>query len=282
MPAGSILFVNFDAPGQPESSALRKAVRSHATAYSHRVRPRKGQRAAKYKQLQHAAAQKQAIVSKEAKEASDSPPAEEQAPASASTEDGSPSPITPPSPGSDIKQQYAKRTSKDLTISNLLSPTSSPWSTPSSQAQRRRKVTKRVTKRAAKQVVVRPPTPLKPIKQERELLPCEDLIPLIYLPDPLFLSASKRDPFDTYPVPYEPWYGPLLERWHDRLSLGPHLLKCSREDMLFYLKWVKKFEITDPAAYLRSLWRPRTRHGRCMLLLREFCIHDGDYAINAR
>ncbi|KAK3670446.1 hypothetical protein LTR78_009687 [Recurvomyces mirabilis] len=250
-PPGKLLFVNFDTPGKADDVAQRKAVRAHATAYSHRVAPRKGLRAAKYKQLPKEGAQGSA---------SD---------AASTSAEKLPTPPKTPSPAQpqptqqilDLQhpetiRQHSKRTSQDLAISRLLSPDSAARiPTLLSSSGRRRASDTRPAKRVKvtklrKQQIAKQQISNTHIKREEEL---ERLVELFRLPDIHIIGATGKDPFDTYPVPYEPWYGPLLDRWYHRLALGPALLKCTTQEIHDYINWVRRFEFSEPAVYYTSI-----------------------------
>ena len=51
-----------------------------------------------------------------------------------------------------------------------------------------------------------------------------------------YLNTSRKDPFSTYPVLYESWYGWLLEFWYYHvLPRARHLIKCERNQIDDYV-----------------------------------------------
>ena len=75
------------------------------------------------------------------------------------------------------------------------------------------------------------------------------------LPDVKYLDDSKRDPFATYPVPYESWYSWLLDFWYCAvLPRARRLIKCESSQIDDYILWSRRFEMTEPALYCSSLF----------------------------
>ncbi|KAK5111538.1 hypothetical protein LTR62_004834 [Meristemomyces frigidus] len=261
-PMPKLLFVNFDAPGKTDDDAQRKAVRAHATAYSHRVAPRKGLRAARYKQL-HPEAQ---LTGKPSSSTNPDVPL-----ARSSQPPLLPESITPieqrpaehvlqfesPADASLPAKRSGKRTSQDLTIPRLLSPVSASRQLTTARSAG---LTKQRAKRSALPPGKRPkmtkqqrtaPKHATPRIREEEL---HRLVEHFRMPDMTLLGATREDPFLTYPIPdHETWYAPLLDKWYQRLGLGSALLKCSPKMIQDYVTWVRRFEMTEPAVYYTSI-----------------------------
>lgn len=235
-----LVFVSFDGTGQSDVAAARRAVRSRATAYSHRVKPRKGLKAARYKPLDHRTAKSQPLPTPQA---SPAPPLHENLVVMGDSIRPSIAPSLAPS-NRDGVDSKSKRTSKDLTISKLLGyqPDPSPQVIfgPLLHYQAEKVIHAQKRKRSASPALGRK----QHIKWESS--------PTINLRR---LSASFKDPFDTYPVPWQPWYDNLLDNFYGRLQHPKafKLLKCNQEDIVQYTNWARSFEMTEPALFYASL-----------------------------
>lgn len=75
------------------------------------------------------------------------------------------------------------------------------------------------------------------------------------LPDPVFLDASLRDPFLTYPVRYRTWYGQLLNYWYQVvLPRSTRVIKASRPELEAYTIWSRRQELSEPVLFYTSLF----------------------------
>ncbi|KAK5126329.1 hypothetical protein LTR85_010565 [Meristemomyces frigidus] len=67
--------------------------------------------------------------------------------------------------------------------------------------------------------------------------------------------AKEPYPFDTYPVAYQDWFGWLLDFWYaGTLPKSNRLVKTTPERMNDYIKWSRRFELTEPALFYTSLF----------------------------
>ncbi|KAK4549179.1 hypothetical protein LTR36_007637 [Oleoguttula mirabilis] len=79
-------------------------------------------------------------------------------------------------------------------------------------------------------------------------------IPYGRLPDPSYLDNGPKDPFDTYPVPYQTWFGWLQDFWYSILPKSNRLVKTTPERMNAYITWSRRIELTEPALFYTSLF----------------------------
>ncbi|KAK5105875.1 hypothetical protein LTR62_001934 [Meristemomyces frigidus] len=272
MPSQQHLFFNFESGGEAIDSAQRRAVRGRATAYSHRVAPRTGLRAAKYKQRRYPQEANDAIFPTQSDDSGASA-------ASVSLEtihQSSPKlwgtqlprrPMVEQLAAFEIQQpalvqsysHASKRISQDLTIAMLLCPASAikegiVFSRPQplqvlqiqesfeNRLARRARVSKEGTKDLEPKTFRYLSEGGAHQRGKSELLP-----------DIFILGATLKDPFDTYPVPYEDWYGPVLDRFYRRLTLGPQLLKLSPAQIASYIEWVRALEMSHAAIFYTSI-----------------------------
>lgn len=75
------------------------------------------------------------------------------------------------------------------------------------------------------------------------------------IPSLTYMAAGKVDPFRTYPVQYQGWFGWLLELWYDFiLPRAKNMVKMSQRQLAEYAVWSKRLELTEPALFYMSLF----------------------------
>ncbi|KAK3115004.1 hypothetical protein LTR53_006089 [Teratosphaeriaceae sp. CCFEE 6253] len=179
----AFIFVHPDQPGDQDDGTLRKAVRSRATAHSHRVSSRKGLRYAKYRQLP----QEPLIPRPQPLPTLLPAPAESLIQPS---DNLSASHASIPSSPESGPTSARVRTSRDLRVPNLLGPESavrqeasvdSPYLHGHSPEEAAAFVNNKTRTSLDQHALV--------VAEPRRL------------PDPLLLNTGRRDPFHTYPCP---------------------------------------------------------------------------------
>ncbi|KAK3113755.1 hypothetical protein LTR53_008620 [Teratosphaeriaceae sp. CCFEE 6253] len=233
----AFILVHPDQHGDQDDGTLRKAVRSRATAHSHRVSSRKGLRYAKYKQLP----QEPLVPRPQPLPALLPAPAESLIQPS---DNLSASHASVPSSPESGPTSVRVRTSRDLQVPNLLGPelavrqeasVDSPYLHGHSPEEAAAFVNNKTRTSLDQHALV--------VAEPRRL------------PDPLLLNTGRRDPFHTYPVPYLQWFGPLLDFWYGVvIPKGHRLLKCPAAELEDYVVWSRRFELTEPALYYTSLY----------------------------
>lgn len=258
MSAGFV-FVNFNNPEEAEHGDFKKKVRSQAATHSHRVAPRRGVKFARYEprptKVTNAAVSPDSTSStSDASRSTVLPSPDGEAPNSAIAKlvktDVRPSePTRHPSPSP------ALRTGQQSVPGSLgLSIQTSPRS-----ALRRLHAANKTTnqaniglKRSRSRSSYEQPNKRSAHHNSGDLAA---LIPYGKLPDPSYLDSGPRDPFDTYPVPYQPWFGWLLDFWYSgTLPKSNRLVKTTPERMNTYITWSRRFELTEPALFYTSLF----------------------------
>ncbi|KAI7618216.1 hypothetical protein KC343_g9181 [Hortaea werneckii] len=69
------------------------------------------------------------------------------------------------------------------------------------------------------------------------------------------MDATHKDPFETYPVPYQPWFTWLLDFWYIHiLPKARSLVKLQPQTLSSYILWSRRFELTEPALFYTSLF----------------------------
>jgi hypothetical protein len=210
------VFVNFDNPDQQEGDDFRKRVRSQAATYSHRVAPRKGTKVAKYRQRTHGS--HQPSLSRAASSSIESASSTPAAPASTSSPSGGPAnkaktgqsraqPILP-LPAGEPRGALPQETPR------------SQWRAPSPNPPKLlpRRSPQSPVQRLQAGRSARTPNPANIRRKRSHSRPHSEVQPAILIPygrlsDPVYMDQSKKDPFLTYPVPFEAWYGWLLDYW---------------------------------------------------------------------
>ncbi|CAK4032579.1 Hypothetical predicted protein [Lecanosticta acicola] len=75
------------------------------------------------------------------------------------------------------------------------------------------------------------------------------------LPDPAFLDASMRDPFDTQPVRHRDWYGKLISFWYNVVfARSIRVLKATKSELDEYTIWSRRQELQEPALFYSALF----------------------------
>lgn len=262
-PGAGFVFVNFanNNPDQAQNGAAhRKAVRSQAATYSHRVAPRKGMKAARYQPRTH-----RAPVSTVKSEL---PPSNGNAkglaggcqhvipPASIATSSSNSNAyhVSPPNPPA---KRAKAETSSGEDVVRLRTPSPKPFlrAVKLSQSPRHR-TPRRLVPTPANIGRKRSRQDRSPsVSLSRSRSPSFDKVTYGRLPDPTYLDAGPKDPFETYPVSYQPWYGWLLDYWYNHTLLKANkLVKCTPHQMSDYVLWSRGFEVTEPALYYTSLF----------------------------
>ena len=240
--SGGFLFVTFSNPGEHE--AYKRVIRSHAATHAHRVGPRKRPKSAR-DLVQHGHA------TPEPRETLVDPP-------------GLRGPIGHASMNNPPSSSLARPATKKRWNVEASQPSSTRASgRPSASAQLVSSVERGNTLREllpTDQELVQANIGRKRIRSRSPLLEYEPesstgLVVQSKLPDPSYLDASQRDPFDTYPVPYQHWFGWLLDFWYaGTLPKGQRMVKASAEGMKAYILWSRRFQMTEPALFYTSLF----------------------------
>jgi len=230
-------FVHSGDQGDQDDRALRKAVRSRATAYSHRVSSRKGLRYAKYKPLPQ--------------EPTPSNPGPQPF-VSFSAVAGScatfpvPFPaVTASFPSTPEAETELARVcqSKDSADSGFLGLSSAGAREPAMCVE---ETSRQIGPWRTTTENWRTPQDASHGSEESAST---------RLPNPNVLDATPQDPFQTYPVPYHDWFGPLLDHWYGVvIPRGHRFLKCPVAELERYALWSRNFELTEPALYYTSLF----------------------------
>ncbi|KAK4507755.1 hypothetical protein PRZ48_001490 [Zasmidium cellare] len=200
------VFVNFDnGNNERQKQVAKRAVRSQATAYSHRVAPRGASKSdlnLRVQQKDGESSRRPSLVSRGSSE----------------------------SKSSEIVRKRPKN-----------SPTPGPSPVRVANISRKRKRTR--FKREGSHDSVRSDRSISPGAFET------------YLPNPLAMDASMRDPFGTYPVRYRSWFGQLINFWYNVVfARSTRVLKATRSELDLYTAWSRRQELSEPALFYTALY----------------------------
>ena len=227
--SAEFVFVTFNNPNAHEQKDFKKKIRSQAATHSHRVAPRKGSRFRRFA-------------------AQDGPSKTEREETPTGPPDRETTNIIPPKSGtrSSPVTRAARKVRFDFKASN-------------SGSTARRKKNTAPGLRTAETELIQANIGRKRTRSQSSPLDESGIRTAIVsqgrLPDPSYLDASQRDPFDTYPVPYQPWFGWLLDFWYaGTLPRARRLVKTTAEGINAYILWSRRFEMTEPALFYTSLF----------------------------
>lgn len=211
------VFVNFDnGDTEDQKKTLRKVVRSQATAYSHRVAPR--------------GATKPEVALRVLRSAED--PEASRRPSLVSNVSSS------NSTSSSISIRKAKKRGRESPLHQRTSPVAGA----ANISRKRVHPPGKKVKRASSTHSNRSNRSLSPGRFEYEL------------PDPGFMDASMRDPFDTQPVRHRDWYGKLISFWYNVVfARSTRVLKATKAELDSYTIWSRRQELQGRPNLLYSL-----------------------------
>ena len=207
----SFVFVNFSTPEETDHGSFKKQVRSAAAAYSHRTAPRRGLKATRYQSRARNQPGKNSL--------SDSSDV-----ATTNTEfPGKPS----PPPSSDTSRSSASPTSGKAKAAKRVKTESGPAGFTTTPLARSPSPYSRIhphhvaghKTKASPHHVHSPRNTSGPykanvarkrshslVRRERSVSRPTGPFNFAPLPDPSYMDATHKDPFETYPVPYQPWF----------------------------------------------------------------------------
>ncbi|KAK5135048.1 hypothetical protein LTR08_005708 [Meristemomyces frigidus] len=251
MSAGFV-FVTFGNPN--ENGDFKKKIRSQAAIHSHRVAPRKGAKYAKY-QARH-----QPVISKTLTASPDlaGPPTSD----AFETSKPSASPRIPPRPTKKRLKTGAphpeavKHSPPSLARFHRRLSASPGLPAPAEGSSRSAVRQLYAANRELNEANIgRKRSRSRSASPGYELGDSTALIPYGRLPDPLYLDASRKDPFETSSVSYDqPWISWLLDFWYaGMLPKSRRLVKMTSDDMHDYTLWSRRCELVEPAMFYTSL-----------------------------
>ncbi|KAI6878785.1 hypothetical protein KC334_g17205, partial [Hortaea werneckii] len=239
----SFVFVNFSTPEETDHGSFKKQVRSAAAAYSHRTAPRRGLKATRYQSRVANRSGKSSLsdssdVATSNTESSGKP----SPPESSDTSRSSASP-------KHGKAKAAKRVKTESAPGGLIT-TPLPRSPSPYSRSHPHQVAGHKTK-ASPRHVHSPKNDTGPykanvsrkrshslVRRERSVSRPSGPFNFSPLPDPCYMDATHKDPFETYPVPYQPWYTWLLDFWYIHiLPKARSLVKLQPQTLSSYILW---------------------------------------------
>ncbi|KAK5155514.1 hypothetical protein LTS14_005775 [Recurvomyces mirabilis] len=253
-----LIFINVGHDGNEDPVAARKAIRSYATAHSHKSKPRTGQRLARYKPLQYDK-DEPAPARKERK-----PSRPRRSSVRSITSVGVKSVSSASSSSSSQNENVRKRRRLETDDSGevfdmsrlLLAPETIPKS-PSAELAPTLPSSQHSTPGWSRQSSVDHTTsecshasapPHKTPALYDEPYFTETITPAC-------LQILQKEPFTRCPVPFQEWYTPLLHDWCNiTIARTCILLDFRPSETREYIQWMGTTLLSDPALYYTSLF----------------------------